>query len=144
MLSEFNITHRRLVSGKYKDLGSPLKEMTTEEMVIFQTVIDEIHGEFVNTVAKNREMDVEKVKELTYDLIFMDENMPNMNGIEASSQIRQLESETKNHIPIIAVTADATEATRQRVLKLGMNDYMTKPVRQMETIARVNAIYRRP
>jgi len=64
LLSEYNVTYRRLVSGKYKDLGSPLKEMTVEEAVIFQTVLDEIHNEFVNTVAENRGMDVETVKEL--------------------------------------------------------------------------------
>jgi CheY-like chemotaxis protein len=69
---------------------------------------------------------VDKVKNNKYDLILMDENMPNMNGIEASSTIRKLEH-TKD-IVIIAVTANALKGDREKFLENGMDDYISKPI----------------
>ena len=70
---------------------------------------------------------VEKVKSNDYyDLILMDENMPNMNGIEASKIIRQLER--AKEIVIIAVTANALKGDREKFLENGMNDYISKPI----------------
>ena len=63
LLENYNVTYRRLVSGKYKDIGSPYKEMTFEEKAVFQQVIDELRDYFVSEVAKNRKMsrkDVDK------------------------------------------------------------------------------------
>ena len=63
LLENYNVTYRRLVSGKYKDIGSPYKEMTSEEKAVFQQVIDELRDYFVSEVAKNRKMsrkDVDK------------------------------------------------------------------------------------
>ncbi len=68
-------------------------------------------------------MAVEKEK---FDLILMDENMPNMNGIEATKKIRQLES--SKEIPIIAVTANALKGDKEKFLEAGMNDYLSKPI----------------
>jgi CheY-like chemotaxis protein len=64
----------------------------------------------------------------TYDIILMDENMPNMNGIEATHQIRIIEEKQQlKHIPIIAVTANALSGERERFLSAGMDDYISKP-----------------
>ena len=63
----------------------------------------------------------------TYDLILMDVQMPDMDGLEATRQIRLLES-SKRHIPIIAMTAHAMPGDRQRCLDAGMEDYITKPL----------------
>ena len=65
----------------------------------------------------------------SYDLIFMDINMPQVDGIEAFKQIR--EYETKNsldNIPIIALTANAIKGDKEKFLELGMNDYLSKPI----------------
>ncbi len=72
---------------------------------------------------------VEKYKDLTYNLILMDENMPNMNGIEATKQILKYEND-KNliHTPIIALTANALKGDREKFMQAGLDDYMTKPV----------------
>ena len=63
-LQDHNVSYERLVSGNLKDIGSPFKEMTQEEKVLFQKSLDSIHGYFVEEVAKNRNLkkrDVEKI-----------------------------------------------------------------------------------
>ncbi len=63
-IAEHNVTYERLVSGNLKDIGSPFKEMTQEERVLFQKSLDSIHDYFVEEVAKNRNLkkrDVEKI-----------------------------------------------------------------------------------
>jgi PAS domain S-box-containing protein len=64
-----------------------------------------------------------------YDLVLMDVQMPEMDGIEATRRIRDPQSAVPNHaIPIIAMTARAMQGDRERCLAAGMNDYVTKPV----------------
>lgn len=64
LLEQYNMTYRRLVSGKYKDLGSPLKELDDEEELILQMALDKIHNFFIESVAENRNMSVDKVREI--------------------------------------------------------------------------------
>ncbi|RLA82451.1 MAG: hypothetical protein DRG78_07185 [Epsilonproteobacteria bacterium] len=64
-----------------------------------------------------------------YDAILMDENMPNMNGAEATKRILEIEKEHNlPHTPIIALTANALKGDRERFLDAGMDEYLTKPV----------------
>jgi len=72
-----------------------------------------------------------------YDIILMDENMPIMNGIEATRHIRELEAElSRKPTPIIAVTANALAEDRERFLNAGMDDYVSKPYSE-EDIAEI-------
>ena len=72
---------------------------------------------------------IELFKKERYNAILMDENMPNMNGIEATKEILSIEKELNlPHTPIIALTANALKGDRERFLKAGMDEYMTKPV----------------
>ena len=71
---------------------------------------------------------VEYFKNNKYDIILMDENMPNMNGIEATKIIRDLEKdENLNLVIIVAVTANALSGDRKRFIDSGMDDYISKP-----------------
>ena len=80
-------------------------------------------------VVDNGKEAIEALKKDVYDVILMDLQMPVMDGYEATKIIRSgVLGDSIGKIPIIAVTADAMQETRQRVLDLGMNDYMTKPV----------------
>ena len=64
----------------------------------------------------------------SYDLILMDSHMPVMNGEEATARIRKAEKSSGEHIPIIALTADAISGVRERLLDSGMDDYIEKPI----------------
>jgi len=70
---------------------------------------------------------VEKFKTSEFDMILMDENMPYMNGVEASNRIRDLEKNSETRIPIIAVTANALAEDREHFLNAGLDDYISKP-----------------
>ncbi|MBN2867527.1 MAG: response regulator, partial [Flavobacteriaceae bacterium] len=74
-----------------------------------------------------------------YDLILMDLQMPIMDGYEATKAIREGKINSLNKdIAIIAVTADAMPKTKNRVLEIGMNDYMTKPIDKNELFNKIN------
>ena len=72
---------------------------------------------------------VEKYTINNYDLILMDVQMPEMNGLEATTIIREMEKGTSKHIPIIAVTAFAMAGDKDKYLSAGMDDYLAKPFR---------------
>ena len=67
------------------------------------------------------------VRQVDYDLVFMDIQMPGIDGLEATRQIRQQEAPAR-HLPIIALTAHALAEERQAMTDSGMDDYLTKPV----------------
>jgi CheY-like chemotaxis protein len=76
---------------------------------------------------------VQAVKTFTYDpkrydLIFMDCQMPEMDGYEATRQIRSLEVTTDTHVPIVAMTANAMSGDRENCIAAGMDDYVAKPI----------------
>ena len=72
---------------------------------------------------------VEKFKQNKYDVILMDENMPNMDGIEATKRIREIERENHlNHIAIVALTANAMDGDKEKFILAGMDFYLSKPV----------------
>jgi CheY-like chemotaxis protein len=75
-----------------------------------------------------------------FDLIFMDVQMPEMDGYEATAAIRERERATGEHIPIIAMTANAMVGDRERCLRAGMDKYLSKPIRPKEIFAIVEGL----
>ena len=113
---------------------SGLKALIVEDNEINQLVIKEQLKEvgLPSDLAVNGKEGVEKVKRAfaeksPYAIIFMDCHMPVMDGLEATRQIREL-GEHAQHIPIIALTANVLTGDKEKCLKSGMNDFISKPV----------------
>ncbi len=105
LLAEDNITNQQVATGILEKLGLR-----------------------ADAVANGAEA-LKALESIPYDLVLMDVLMPVMDGIEATRQIRDPQSEVRNHaIPIIAMTAQAMQGDRECCLEAGMNDYVSKPV----------------
>jgi CheY-like chemotaxis protein len=81
-------------------------------------------------VVENGEEAVNAFKTNTFDIVFMDIQMPILGGVEATEEIKNYENEqgTKQHIPVIALTANALSGDKERYIKAGMDDYLPKPI----------------
>ncbi len=95
------------------------------QMVIEYTLRDAGY-EFV--IVENGKLAVEQFQSIRPALILMDVSMPEMNGMEATAAIRELENGTDAHVAIIALTAHALHGDREKFLEAGMDDYMPKPI----------------
>jgi two-component system sensor histidine kinase/response regulator len=84
------------------------------------------------TVAGNGREALAALSKAKFDLVFMDVQMPEMDGLEATGAIREQEKRTGLHQPIIALTAHAMKGDREKCLAAGMNGYLTKPIRPAE------------
>ena len=93
------------------------------------------------TVANNGHEAVALAASRDFDLIFMDIQMPEMDGLEATKRIRERERETGRRVPIIAMTAQAVKGMRERCLSVGMDDYLVKPVRAREIYDKIESLF---
>lgn len=71
---------------------------------------------------------LEKIQEKRYDIIFMDHMMPEMDGIEATKKIREIEGEYYKNVPVIALTANAVNGAREMFLEAGFQGFVSKPI----------------
>jgi CheY-like chemotaxis protein len=79
-------------------------------------------------VAANGEQAVQAVSRNSFDIVFMDCQMPVMDGYTAASRIREIEKKSgRNRIPVIAVTAHVLADNKEQCLQSGMDDYLQKP-----------------
>mgnify|MGYP002654652764 CR=1 FL=1 len=98
---------------------------------------------FTFVITDNGLAALEEVKKSTYDAVLMDIEMPFMDGVEATRQIRQLPDAAKANIPIIALTANAIKGNREEYLAAGMNDFITKPFTEEQLTAVVKQVIAR-
>ncbi len=83
---------------------------------------------------------LEKSEKQKFDLVLMDVQMPEMDGLEATMAIRQREKGSENHLVIIAMTANAMVGDRERCVQAGMDGYITKPLSVKELFETIEAI----
>jgi signal transduction histidine kinase/CheY-like chemotaxis protein len=110
---------------------SSLRILLVEDNVTNQRIATKILQKlgYEVEVADNGLIGVERVTCTSYDAIFMDLQMPQMDGLEATRRIRELENESGRHTPIIALTANVAQADRDSCFAAGMDDYVPKPIR---------------
>lgn len=120
------------ISTEEYDLGGK-NILVVEDNAINQLVVKTITKKWLNTTvtyAGNGEECLEALKHEKFDIVLMDLQMPVMDGYEATIAIRNGEAGAENAgVPIIALTADVMEATKIRVKEIGMNDYLSKPLK---------------
>ena len=112
LLAEDNITNQQVAVCIFKNLGLRVD------------------------VAANGAEALKALESLPYDLVLMDVQMPEMDGIEATRAVRDPQSHVLNHqVTIVAMTANAMQGDREKCLKAGMNDYLTKPIERPALVA---------
>ncbi len=115
LIAEDNVINQKLIKRTLEDLGLEV------------------------TLANNGLEAFEKRKNNDYDIIFMDIQMPVLDGMEATQEILDYEEDfNKPHIPIIALTANALKGDRERFMEVGMDEYTTKPLVRTEIITLLN------
>jgi two-component system sensor histidine kinase/response regulator len=91
-------------------------------------------------MAGNGKEAVERAKEQKFDVILMDVQMPEMDGCEAAQAIRTWEGNFRRHVPIIALTANASTDDKAKCMDAGMDAYLTKPIRPAELFAAIESM----
>jgi CheY-like chemotaxis protein len=102
-------------------------EDTTINQLVARRMLERL-GCHVDVVGNGREA-LDASDSIPYALLLMDVQMPEMDGFEATAQIRHREAQTRQHLPIVAMTANAMKGDRERALAAGMDDYLSKPIR---------------
>jgi CheY-like chemotaxis protein len=125
---------------------SPVKEGETVQIlaaednevnkIVLTQILEDAGVSF--RIASNGAEAVELYQQLKPELILMDVAMPLMNGLEATTKIRELEEETGRHTPIIGVTAHAIKGDMEKCLDGGMDDYVAKPISPATLTAKIN------
>jgi two-component system sensor histidine kinase/response regulator len=113
-----------------REAGWGLQILLAEDNVINQKVAERLVaklGHSAQVVNSGREV-LEALEGGTFDLILMDIQMPDMDGLEAAAAIRSKEKQGGGHIPIVAMTAHAMKGDQERCLEAGMDGYVSKPL----------------
>jgi PAS domain S-box-containing protein len=128
-------------SSENRQAARPLHILLAEDNLINQKLSVAMleHAGHRVVVANNGRAVLLALEQRSFDVLLMDVQMPEMNGLEATAAIREKEKTTGGHIPILAVTAHAMKGDREQFLAAGMDGYVTKPVDEAELM---NAIAR--
>ncbi len=131
-LSEYRQEHLEIDSNPYQ---YGCRVLLAEDNITNQIVAEgmlELYGCSVDLVVNGREAS-QAVRDQQYDLILMDCQMPELDGYSATGEIREFEKRTGgSHTPIVALTAHAMDGDRERCITAGMDDYLSKPLRQVQ------------
>ncbi|WP_231557112.1 PAS domain S-box protein [Flavobacterium sp. AED] len=116
--------------AKTNKIPKKIKIMIVEDnkvnMLLLKTIIKNLYSDVIISEVFNGKDAVDQFETLNPDIIFMDIQMPIMNGYEATNEIRNLKAGEK--IPIIAITAGTEKDEKDKCINAGMNDYISKPI----------------
>jgi CheY-like chemotaxis protein/HPt (histidine-containing phosphotransfer) domain-containing protein len=113
--------------------------LLAEDNEVNQMVVTEIlnNSGFTCDVVANGRLAVEAIARQSYALVLMDCQMPEMDGFQATIHLRTTETDG-NHLPIIALTANATQEGRERCLAAGMDDFLSKPIHPQHLVQMID------
>ncbi len=131
-------TNRESISG--------LRILVAEDNPMNQKLISNLLKKRGHTVAiaNDGHEAVAKFQQETFDLILMDWQMPILNGLEATTQIRASEKDRSSRTPIIALTANALNGDREKCIEAGMDDYISKPISSNELFNKIEKSFSKP
>ena len=131
-----NVSGEEVVSGK-----KGVRILLAEDNRVNQAVASRLLGKlgYTLTIANNGHEAMKLVKDRSFDLVLMDVQMPELDGLGATKRIREHERSTHGHIPIIAMTAHAMKSDHARCLEAGMDGYLTKPINPQELVAAIDS-----
>jgi signal transduction histidine kinase/CheY-like chemotaxis protein len=112
----------------------PLRVLLAEDHAVNQKLAVHLlakQGHAVVVASTGREA-LDLLEQQSFDVVLMDVQMPEMDGLEAAARIRAREKDTGRHVPIVAMTAHAMKGDRERCLNAGMDDYLAKPIQACE------------
>jgi signal transduction histidine kinase/CheY-like chemotaxis protein/ligand-binding sensor domain-containing protein len=135
------ITRHSLREGQRK-----LRILLAEDNAVNQRLaarLIEKRGHTATVVGSGREA-VAALERDSFDVVLMDVQMPEMDGFEATAEIRKKEKATGKHVPIIAMTAHTMKGDRERCLTAGMDSYVSKPIRPEELFQEIYACTQPP
>ncbi|MDD5241850.1 MAG: response regulator [Sulfuricella sp.] len=117
--------------------AAPSSILLVEDNAVNRKLATSILTKWAHTVtsAENGRVALEMLEARDFDLVLMDVQMPVMGGLEATARIREREARTGQHVPIVAMTANAVSGDRERCLEAGMDDYISKPIKVDELFA---------
>ena len=141
-LSEHKQTEKELVTKhSIREENTKLKILLAEDNVVNQKLAVKVLGKrgYGVTVAANGKEAVNLFTENHFDVILMDVQMPEMDGLEATGRIRHWEEGLGTHVPIIAMTAHAMKGDREKCLAAGMDAYVSKPIRPQQLMEAIDA-----
>jgi len=126
---ENKLDTREIFDGSHKMPASNTRILLAEDNPANQMVIKYIleYADLQVDIVANGHEAVEAVRSIPYDIVLMDISMPEMDGLAATRAIRQLSGQF-GKVPIIALTAHALSGDKERFLKAGMTDYLSKPI----------------
>ncbi len=122
--------------------GRPLNVLVVEDNRVNQTLAKrllEMRGHRVS-LAENGQKALDTIARRAFDVVLMDVQMPVMNGLEATTAIRERERGSGRHLPIVALTAHAMRGDRERCLAAGMDTYLLKPIQREELFATIESL----
>ena len=135
------VVQSHLLNNQASTIG-PLRILLAEDNHVNQKLAVRLLGKQGHdvTVAENGKRAVEAFQKGSYDLILMDVQMPEMDGVEATNAIRSLELALSTRTPIVAMTAQTMQGDREKCLEAGMDAFVSKPVRWPELYSTIQSL----